>query len=63
MNKYLTPVTIIVIALIVIVFAPFVVIWSINTLFTTGIEYSFWTWLATLVVTSVFGNSMVSIKK
>lgn len=41
---------IIVAALLLIVFGPFVLIWSINTLFKSGIEYSFWTWLASLYI-------------
>ena len=30
----------------VFVFAPFAIIWALNTLFGLGIAYTFWTWLA-----------------
>ena len=33
-----------IIALIVLI--PLAFIWSVNTLFRQGIEYTFWTWLA-----------------
>lgn len=43
------------IALVVgwIIFGPLCLIWSLNTLFHTGIPYTFTTWLATLVLWSV----------
>lgn len=41
--------------LMVVIFAaiiggPLMLIWSLNTLFNAGIEYSFWSWLAALWV-------------
>jgi hypothetical protein len=29
---------------------PFVIIWAMNTLFDAGISYSFWSWLAVLIM-------------
>lgn len=40
---------------------PLVVIWAVNTLFAFGIAYTFWTWLAVLVLTLTFGKA--NIKK
>lgn len=40
---------------------PLVVIWAVNTLFAFGIDYTFWTWLAVLVLTLTFGKA--NIKK
>ena len=56
------------ITFIIVVFAlaflvPFAVIWALNTLFALGIPYTFWTWLAMLVVTATFGKTNVKINK
>ena len=37
------------ISVVLVVCAPLALIWSLNTLFTLGIEYTFLTWLAALV--------------
>lgn len=42
---------------------PLVVIWAVNTLFAFGIAYTFWTWLAVLVLTMTFGKANVKINK
>jgi hypothetical protein len=39
------------------VLMPLVIVWAINTLFNTGIPYSFWSWLAVLIM-SGFLNSL-----
>jgi hypothetical protein len=36
--------------ILAIVFGPLAVIWSVNTLFAVGIAYTFWTWLAALIL-------------
>lgn len=37
--------------LLVLIFAPFAIIWSLNTLFVSlAIPYSFWSWLAVVVL-------------
>lgn len=47
----------------IIIFAPLVIIWALNTLFGLGIEYTFWTWLAALILTSSFGKASVTVNK
>ena len=51
--------TVVAIALLVLVlgFGPIVVIWSLNTLFATGIVLSWKTWFAALVLMVLFGAS------
>ena len=40
-----------VVMILVIIFAPFAIIWSLNTLFVAlAIPYSFWSWLAVVVL-------------
>lgn len=38
------------------IFWPFVVIWALNTLFGLGLAYTFWNWLAMLVLSITFGS-------
>jgi len=45
------------------IFWPWVIIWAVNTLFGLGIAYTFWNWLAALVLTTAFGKTSVSVKK
>ena len=42
---------------------PLVVIWAVNTLFSWGIAYTFWNWLAVLILTMTFGKANVSVNK
>jgi len=51
---------IIVVGLTMIIFGPLVTLWSLNTLFSLGIEYSFWSWLAMLWLSSVTFGSAIS---
>jgi hypothetical protein len=53
MIKYLV---VIIIAALIIIFAPFASIWSLNTLFALGIEYTIETWGAALILGSVVGG-------
>ena len=68
MNKNNVPVAILALVLItavcVIVAWPLVIIWALNTLFITlSIPYSFWTWLAVVVLNlSTFGGLASTIK-
>lgn len=49
--------------LLMIVFGPFLSIWSLNTLFGLGIAYSFKTWLAAIWIQMVtFGGLQSTIK-
>lgn len=50
-------------AILMIIFWPFVIIWAMNTLFDLGIAYTFWTWLAMLVITATFGKAKISYNK
>ena len=53
------------IALIVLLLAigPWLVIWSLNTLFPMlAIQFTFWTWAAVLIM-SAFFQTKVSVKK
>jgi len=60
-NLGIVGIILVVVALIVL--GPLIVIWALNTLFGLGIAYTFWTWLATLVITSVFGKANVTVSK
>ena len=56
------------ITFIVAVFAlvllwPLAAIWAINTLFGFGIAYTFWNWLAVVVLTAFFGKAHVRVVK
>ena len=46
-----------------IIFWPFAVIWALNTLFGLGIGYTFWTWLAVLVVNLTISGARVKSEK
>lgn len=39
-----------ILGILAIIFFPFGLIWSLNTLLSTGVEYSFWTWLASAIL-------------
>jgi hypothetical protein len=53
----------VVLAIVMILFWPFAIIWAVNTVFALNIAYTFWTWLAVIVLTATFGKTTVSIKK
>ena len=53
----------IIILFALVILVPFAVIWALNTLFALGIPYTFWTWLAMLIVTGTFGKTNVKINK
>lgn len=56
-------VLLIVVLLLIVALAPFATIWSMNTLFSLSIEYTFWTWLATVWISLVtFGGLHSSIR-
>jgi hypothetical protein len=49
--------------IVIVIFAPLATIWSLNTLFGTAIAYDFWTWLATVWLSSVtFGGVQAAVK-
>jgi hypothetical protein len=49
------------IVLLIIVW-PLAIIWAVNTLFGLGIAYTFWNWLAVVILYGMFGRSNISIK-
>jgi uncharacterized BrkB/YihY/UPF0761 family membrane protein len=55
---------IILIALLLIIFAPITTIWALNTLFPIlAIPYNFWSWLAVIVLNvTVLGGAKELIK-
>lgn len=50
-------------AIILLVALPLVPIWAINTLFNTGIPYTFMTWLASFCLTAMFNGVKVTRNK
>ena len=42
---------------------PLAIIWSLNTLFSQGIAYTFSNWLAALVLLTLFGSAKVTSSK
>jgi hypothetical protein len=63
MNKLATIVLMIVFLIVLIAIGPIVVIWALNTLFPIlAIQFTFFTWLA-VVILGAFLRANVSIKK
>ena len=53
----------IVVILLVLIFAPLLTIWSLNTLFTNlEIPYTMETWAATVIITGVIQSTNLGIK-
>ena len=49
--------------LLILIFAPLLTIWSLNTLFTTlEIPYTMETWAATVIITGVIQSTNLGIK-
>ena len=46
-----------------IILWPLAAIWAVNTLFGFTIAYTFWNWLAVVVLTAFFGKSHVKVEK
>jgi hypothetical protein len=46
----------IVVIIACVVISPLALVWSLNTLFALGIPYTFWTWLAMLVLGGTIGG-------
>lgn len=42
---------------------PLAAIWALNTLFGFTIAYTFWNWLAVVVLTAILGKSYVKVAK
>jgi hypothetical protein len=50
------------IVMLILIFAPFALVWSLNTLFNLSIAYTFKTWLASFVLAATVGGTKVSKK-
>jgi hypothetical protein len=49
--------------IILVILGPLAILWALNTLFPTlALAYSFWNWLAVIVLSGVF-KSNVNVKK
>jgi hypothetical protein len=60
--KNLSIVAVFVLILLAIIFFPFAVVWALNTLFGLTIGYTFWTWLAVVVLSSVISPTKIKTK-
>ena len=56
MEKTMTFVLTALIVVPLVIGVPLLLIWSLNTLFALGIDYTFWTWLAALVLGSLLSS-------
>jgi hypothetical protein len=63
MNNTISILIAIVVILFLLIVAPFLTIWSLNTLFPVlEIPYTFETWSATILLTAVLQSSSLSFK-
>jgi len=62
MNKddFLKIVSIVVLIIFLCISVPLITIWALNSLFSLGIGYTFWNWLAMFVLLLVFTPSRVN---
>lgn len=63
MKEALLGIAIVVAALMFLVWVPFLLIWSVNTLFGTDITYGLNTWAATVILLSVIRIYLAYSKK
>lgn len=63
MNKVALAVSVVLLSLLFIVWWPIAVIWSVNTLFRADIPYNFSTWVATVVLATIFRVSTLYSEK
>ena len=62
MKNNIIAMTLILVAIVAIIFGPLALIWAINTLFGLTIEYGFFQWLAALVLAGAV-KSNVNVNK
>lgn len=63
MSKFVALIGMIALVIVLLAIGPLAVIWAWNTLFpVVVVQYSFWTWLA-VVILGAFFRANVSIKK
>jgi hypothetical protein len=65
MNNLTVPAfaTVVLLAILILILSPFITIWSLNTLFLLGIEYTVWTWLACAWLSLMAFNNVIAIRK
>ena len=62
-NSVFTILVAIVVILLILIFAPLLTIWSLNTLFSTlEIPYTMETWAATVIITGVIQSTNLGIE-
>lgn len=52
----------ILLAVLLVIFGPLAIIWSLNTLFALAIPYTFWTWLAVVVLNLTWASKSLARK-
>lgn len=55
--------TIVLTVILWILLWPLLAIWALNTLFALGIAYTFWNWLAMVVLVAFFGKASLKVEK
>ena len=66
MKRNVSPATMIAILILIVALValgPLLVIWALNTIFGLGIAYTFWNWLAMIVLMAVFGKNNMNVSK
>jgi hypothetical protein len=63
MKKKTVGISIIIFLIVWIILWPLAAIWAVNTLFGFTIAYTFWNWLAVVVLTAFFGKTHVKVEK
>lgn len=60
----MTVVFLLLLLVVLIAAGPLMVIWALNTLFPVlAIDYTIWTWFATLILMSIFSASHIKTSK
>jgi hypothetical protein len=62
MSDVLKIILITIVVILAVVFGPLLGVWALNTLFATGIAYTFKTWLAMLLLESTIASRTRSKK-
>ena len=55
--------TIVLTLILWVVVWPLLAIWALNTLFALGIAYTFWNWMAMIVLVAFFGKASLTVKR
>jgi hypothetical protein len=63
MNNFALALSVVILVILFAVWWPLAVIWSLNTLFDTGIPYSIKTWAAVAVLTTIVKLVTISSEK